>query len=412
MIIRPSGGVAQSSDRSVVLTFPQGAVDSDSRLIVRRLDPVEQVPPPPPPSMQPGETLLRVSLTELGGGRVETLLDRVGFCVRPALRDVEVADGDTSRLTLARYDTATGRWHPLERVEGPDQEAVCVGTLELSDWMLFTGPALVPVAGPGLGRWWLIGGATAGFLVLAWLLFNGWGKGYYRPVLERVGLPGGRTVPHHVRFDEPAPMAPPLKTPWERRARARAHAQTSRQRAKEAVTRIESAEQWDETITEDIVVSFDAAVEALRGAEDPPDAESLTLLETAGSDVESQLGRSIDAHLEDMPVFRTTQLLEAIRASRVAQFMARLAASDPDYMGEAPPLSSLAGRWREEVEFAGRVARLHGRGCVVSGVEVVLPDDEALLAEVTEGARVRVGGALGPNATVFATRVDIIVDSE
>ena len=159
-------------------------------------------------------------------------------------------------------------------------------------------------------------------------------------------------------------------------------------------------------------MSFDAAFEALRGAEDPPDAEALTLLETAGSDVESRLGRSIDAHLADMPVFHAAQLLEAIGASRVAQLMARLAASDPDYIGEAPALSSLAGRWRQEVEFVGRVARLHGRGCVVSGVEVVLPDDEAILAEVTGGARVRVAGALGPNATVFATRVDIIVDGD
>ena len=156
-----SGGVFLSSDGSVRLRFPPGAVPSESIVRVTGVDTAASPPPRPPLATRAGETVLYVGLTTLDGRPVPVLLRDVELCVRYTTGDLDAGDGEASRLSLGRFDEGSLRWD-VPRNELADSEGmVCATTLRLSVWTFL---AEAGDAGwPGLGWWWapVVGGGVA-----------------------------------------------------------------------------------------------------------------------------------------------------------------------------------------------------------------------------------------------------------
>ena len=99
------------------------------------------------------------------------------------------------------------------------------------------------------------------------------------------------------------------------------------------------------------------------------------------------------------------ELFEALRACRVAQFIARVAMNDPESLEAGPSLVSFLGKKALQVTFSGELTQVYPRHCTVGGVRVILPTHGKVEGPLLPGVRVSVEGVLGPGAVVFASEL-------
>ena len=151
-----SAATLQTSDGIFSITFPQGAVFSDVDISLRDY-PLDQLPPLPS-GYGLAATAFRVD------GLPGLLAKEATVTVKYLSADLESAGGDATRLKLARWDIADGRWTVLETELHREAMTISADTNQLSIWAIMVGP-------PAKENWALIGGVVAGVIAVALLVY-------------------------------------------------------------------------------------------------------------------------------------------------------------------------------------------------------------------------------------------------
>ena len=146
----------QTDDGRFSISFPQGAVFSDVEISLRGY-PLDQLPPLPA-GHSLAATAFRVD------GLPGLLVKEATITVRYLSADLQSAEGDASRLKLARWDIADGRWTVLETNLDREAMTISTSTNQLSIWAIMVGP-------PTKMNWALIGGVAAGVIAVALLAY-------------------------------------------------------------------------------------------------------------------------------------------------------------------------------------------------------------------------------------------------
>ena len=151
---RPS--ILQTGDGRISISFPQGAVISQVEISLRGY-PLEEVPAPPP-GFNLATTCFRVD------GLPGLLAKEATVTVKYTAADLDKAEGDASRLSLARWDEADSQWTVLKTKLDLEAMTISTTTNQLSIWAVMVAP-------PAMVNWALIGGAAAGVMVVALLVY-------------------------------------------------------------------------------------------------------------------------------------------------------------------------------------------------------------------------------------------------
>ncbi len=151
-----SASILQTEDGRFCISFPQGAVFSQLEISLRSY-PVAQLAAPPP-----GYSLSAIAFRV--DGLPGLLAKEAMVSVKYSPAELDKAKGEAARLKLARWDEAEGQWTVLKT--NLDREAMIISatTNQLGIWAVMVAP-------PAKVNWALIGGAAAGVIVLALLVY-------------------------------------------------------------------------------------------------------------------------------------------------------------------------------------------------------------------------------------------------
>lgn len=151
-----SASILQTEDGRVFISFPQGAVFSQVEISLRSY-PLAQLAAPPP-----GYSLSAIAFRV--DGLPGLLAKEAIVTVEYTAADLDKAEGEAARLKLARWDEAEGQWIVLKT--NLDREAMIISatTNQLGIWAVMVAP-------PTNVNWALIGGAVAGVMFLALLVY-------------------------------------------------------------------------------------------------------------------------------------------------------------------------------------------------------------------------------------------------
>ena len=151
-----SASILRTEDGRIHFSFPQGAVFSQLEISLRSY-PVEQLAAPSP-GYHLATTGFRVD------GLPGLLAKEATVTVKYTAADLDKAEGDASRLRLARWDEADSQWKVLQTKLDREAMTISTTTNQLSIWAVMVAP-------PAKVNWALIGGAAAGVIVLALLVY-------------------------------------------------------------------------------------------------------------------------------------------------------------------------------------------------------------------------------------------------
>jgi len=151
-----SASILQTEDGRISISFPQGAVFSQLEISLRSY-PLEQLATPPP-DYHLATTAFRVD------GLPGLLAKEATVTVKYTAADLDKAKGEASRLKLARWDEAEGQWTVLETYLDREAMTISATTNQLGIWAVMVAP-------PAKVNWVVIGGAAAGVIALALLVY-------------------------------------------------------------------------------------------------------------------------------------------------------------------------------------------------------------------------------------------------
>ncbi len=151
-----SAATLQTEDGSFSISFPRGAVFSDVEISLRSY-PLDQLPPLPP-GYSLAATAFRVD------GLPGLLAKDATVTAKYLSADLESAEGDATRLKLARWHTADSRWTVLETSLDREGMTISAKTNQLGIWAVMVGP-------PAGVNWILIGGLAGGVIVIGLLVY-------------------------------------------------------------------------------------------------------------------------------------------------------------------------------------------------------------------------------------------------
>ncbi len=158
LIVTPaSPATLATRDSRISISFPQGAVISQVEISLQRY-PLEQVPAPPP-DFNLTTTCFRID------GLASLLAKEATVTVKYTPTDLERAEGDASRLTLARWDEANNQWSVLKTKVDKEAMTLSTKTNQLSIWAVMVAPPAAPF------NLWLIVGIAAGVIIIALLVY-------------------------------------------------------------------------------------------------------------------------------------------------------------------------------------------------------------------------------------------------
>ena len=155
-LIPGSAATLETGDGRISISFPKGAVISQVEVSLRSY-PLEQLPSPPT-DFELATTCFRID------GLTGLLVKEATLTVKYSPADLERAEGDASRLTLARWDEANNQWSVLKTKVDKEANTLSTKTNQLSIWAVMVAP-------PAEVRWPLIGGIVAGVIVIALLVY-------------------------------------------------------------------------------------------------------------------------------------------------------------------------------------------------------------------------------------------------
>jgi len=145
-----------TEDGRIFISFPRGAVISQVEISLRSYT-REQLPSAPA-DFDLATTCFRID------GLTGLLLKEATVTVKYTPADMERAEGDASRLTLARWDEANNQWSVLKTKVDKEAMTLSTTTNQLSIWAVMVAP-------PTEVNWPVIGGVVAGVIIIALLVY-------------------------------------------------------------------------------------------------------------------------------------------------------------------------------------------------------------------------------------------------
>lgn len=152
-----SSAILRTGDGRISISFLQGAVISQVEISLRSY-PLEQVPAAPA-DFNLATTCFRID------GLTGLLAKEATVTVKYTPADLERAEGDVSRLTLARWDEANNQWSVLKTKVDKEANTLSTRTNQLSIWAVMVAPPT------GVNWWPLIGGIVAGVIIITLLIY-------------------------------------------------------------------------------------------------------------------------------------------------------------------------------------------------------------------------------------------------
>ncbi len=143
--------VLETKNGGISISFPKGAVIGEVEVSLISY-PAEQLPGPPA-NFNLATTCFRID------GLTGLLLKEATVTVKYTPADLEKAEGDASRLTLARWDEANNQWSVLKTKVDKEANTLSTKTNQLSIWAVMVAP-------PAGVNWPLIGGIIGGVIVV------------------------------------------------------------------------------------------------------------------------------------------------------------------------------------------------------------------------------------------------------
>ncbi len=161
-----SAGVLKTADGRISISFPAGAVISQVEVSLENY-PLEQLRSPPA-DFSLATTCFRVD------GLSGLLAKEATVTVKYTQADLSKAEGDASRLRLARWDQAQNQWSVLETKVDTGATTLSTDTNQLSIWAVMVGSpqqGVTAPAPPAEVNWPLIGGIVAGVIIIGLLVY-------------------------------------------------------------------------------------------------------------------------------------------------------------------------------------------------------------------------------------------------
>jgi len=153
-----SPATLETEDKSVHVSFPQGSVTGQAEVSVQSYSP-EQLPEPPS-GFEFGTTFFRVD------GLSGLLAKEATLTLKYSTADLSQADGNASRLTLARWDEANSEWTVLKTEVNEEAMTLTTSTNQLSIWAVMVSAPPEPTSwGP------VIGGIMGGIIIIGLLVY-------------------------------------------------------------------------------------------------------------------------------------------------------------------------------------------------------------------------------------------------
>jgi hypothetical protein len=156
----PSGGRLVSSDGSITISAPQGAVSEPVMVVIETAPTV----PSPPSGFSLGTTALNIEAFSESGLRVTKLDSPIEMCLAFTDDELEATDDDTTRLYVGYYDRDHDLWNALESVPDPGSHRVCASTDHWSTWAVL-------IKREGLPAWIIIVSVLGGIICAATFVF-------------------------------------------------------------------------------------------------------------------------------------------------------------------------------------------------------------------------------------------------
>jgi hypothetical protein len=154
-----SPATLKTEDGRISISFPQGSVTGQVEVSVRSY-PWAQLPQLPP-ELQLGSMCFRVD------GLTGLLVEKATMTVKYTATDLDKAEGDASRLRLARWDEAQNEWSVLETKVDKETMILSTNTNRLGIWAIVIDSAAVTAGSSSEAKnWWPIIGGAAGFTVI------------------------------------------------------------------------------------------------------------------------------------------------------------------------------------------------------------------------------------------------------
>jgi hypothetical protein len=153
-----SPATLETEDESIHVSFPQGSVTGQAEVSVQIYSPGQL--PEPPSGFEFGTTFFRVD------GLSGLLAKEATLTFKYSTADLVQAEGNASRLTLARWDEADSEWAVLKTEVDEEAMTLTVRTNQLSIWAVMVGAPPEPTSwGP------VIGGSVAGIIIIGLLVY-------------------------------------------------------------------------------------------------------------------------------------------------------------------------------------------------------------------------------------------------
>jgi len=153
-----SPATLETEDKSIQVRFPQGSVTGQAEVSVQIYSPGQL--PEPPSGFEFGATFFRVD------GLSGLLAKEATLTFKYSTADLAQADGNASRLALARWDEANSEWTVLKTEVNEEAMTLTTTTNQLSIWAVMVSAPPEPT---GLGP--VIGGILGGIIIIGLLVY-------------------------------------------------------------------------------------------------------------------------------------------------------------------------------------------------------------------------------------------------
>jgi PKD repeat protein len=166
-VVPPQGGIIQTADGLIAMTFPAGAVSGEATVSI------EEVSPPAakaPGGFQMGSSCFTVRVVDAAGDEIIMFSRLVTVTVKYSDEDVAAAGGALKNLVLAYYNEATGKWKIVETTPNSTDRSLSATTTHFSTWAILVQS---PSRGTALWIQIVIGiAAVLGVAIVIWKLIS------------------------------------------------------------------------------------------------------------------------------------------------------------------------------------------------------------------------------------------------
>ena len=166
--IPPQGGIIQTADGQIAITFPADAVDGEAVASIEKVSPPDAAKAPG--GFRMGNTCFTLGVVDAEGKEIIMFSQWVTVTVKYSDEDVAAAGGTLENLVLAYYNEATGKWMIVETTLNSTDRSLSATTTHFSTWAI-----LVKTSSRGTALWIqiVIGiAAVLGVAIVIWKLIS------------------------------------------------------------------------------------------------------------------------------------------------------------------------------------------------------------------------------------------------